>query len=220
MKAFFGLKKKTTDENYKNANTLFKQITTDYTKLSTSLKILLKNLQTLSENVTKLCEDTNGWFVDAPQDKKDQSIQLVSFSRGFDVQVFNRLIPGIEEITLNPFLKFESDIEKIYALKQNRSKARKSYDNSRQNSKIKQEDINQLRENYEKLNQNFIDAVNVLAQQRPKRLEAAYNDFITHYMTFINNTFVSISSLADGIGEEQKNMFVKKETTKEEEKLF
>ena len=212
-------KNKTQDENYKKAKDLFNQVSTDYKKMSTTIQSLMKNLQILSENVTKLCEDTNGWFVEAPQEKKDQSVQFVSFSRGFDVQVFNKFVPGIDDILIPSLAQFENEVESIRVLKLNRSKARKNYDNARQNQKSKQEDVNQLKANYESLNKQFIDSVNSLAASRPKKLDEAFNDFMALYSTFIRNTYDGITSLTENLTPDSKNLFVNEEI-QNSQKLF
>ena len=212
-------KNKTQDKNYDKANELFTQISTDYKKMTSTIQTLIKNLQNLSENVTKLCEDTNGWFIEAPLEKKDESVQFVSFSRGFDVQVFNKFIPGIEEIVLPPLFEFEKDVENIKAVKSSRSKARKSYDNARANQKSKPEDVNQLKENYETLNKQFIDSVNALAKLRPKKLDEAFNDFLALYTSFIRNTFDGVNSLTENMSDQEKNLFIN-EDLEANEKIF
>lgn len=211
MKSLFSSKKKTVDDEYEKAKRSFKLLSKDYTKLSTTVRSFTKNVQKLSENVTKLCEDTNGWFSDAPREEKVNSIEYVSFSRNLDVQVFNRFVPGVNEMVVVPLVKFERDIEAITQIKQNRSKARKNYDNALNNSKkTPQKDIDAFKEAYEKLNRQFIDAVNLILEQRPKKLDVIYHDFLALYTTFIRNQFDHLSNFR-GISKAKLNMFVPEE---------
>lgn len=192
--------KKTKDPNYKDAKTKFHSYMMDSQKLITSIENLGSQAVNIAKFYSKFCKTVSAWFPDSPEDVKQSMTSLVHSSDAFEALAIQKFIN-----TLNPSYKpavdeYQKHIKDILEVEKKRRAACKEFDEEReklrkaQKSKDADEDkitnlqqsTDALEQNYNKLNNEYIDSVKQFTEERKTELLAVYKSSAAIICQFIN----------------------------------
>lgn len=171
---------KTQDEEYEQANNLFKSFKVDQSKLAAAVKCVAKSIEEVGDSFVKMSTSVLTWCEEAPAEFKDSAAAAKTKAEKFKSITAGMLLPKFEPNFVAPLRQYDARIQEIRKLKEERNKSCKEFDKAREYVRIletakkqKPEEIEkakeqsaQAQEKYEASNKNFIATVKMFDQER------------------------------------------------------
>lgn len=166
--------------------------------------ITLTQLQHQISNVSRICSrlgtNLGIWAEDFPEDVKNEAITIESFGKQFDNLTTNFLLPRLDPLIVTPLTVFEQEVLRLVEVRKQRDIAVQEYDRTRayvnlyeskQSSELAKatEDFNKAKNVYDAYNEDFIDSVKRLMQQRENGLKEPARVLIAILSQFLMQLF-------------------------------
>ena len=180
---------------------LFKKISTDSNEMIGLLIKFQAQLEKLSHCAIKFSEDMDKWFIDAPEESRYRAKTVLSFAKHFDALTVNFLKPRIDPHVISILLKFQEEIERLEVVQEERQKALKAMEKTSTSLKITfdkdkkhhlEEQYDEEKRLFDEKNQDFIQSVNALSQNKSENLEKPFRNLICLFSQYMMQVFTEL----------------------------
>ena len=190
----------TLDPRYDIAAKNFSILQEDTSQIITTLAQLQQQISNVSRICARLGSNLTVWSEEFPENVKNEAITIESFGKQFDNLTTNFFVPRIEPLIVSPLAKFQSEVMRLVEVRKQRDEAVKQYDHARANYKYLSEkkssgfekaeaEYKLTKENYEKYNEDFIETVKKLMNQRENGLDTPAKTLIAILSQFLMQLF-------------------------------
>ncbi|KAH0788748.1 hypothetical protein GPJ56_007430 [Histomonas meleagridis] len=183
---------KITDPEYDAAEQELKKLSLETDKIIGYLIKLQTHLEKLSRTSANLGEDVDKWFIDAPQESKLKAKTFLSVGKHFDALTVNFLHPRLEPHVISILSNYQAEVLNMEKVKKDRKKALDKYQKTLSAKDATEDQKAKDREEYEKLNQEFITNVKSLSERRAKELEIPFRNFTCIMSQYLMQVFTEI----------------------------
>lgn len=195
------LKSKDDSAEYCAALDAFNSISYDANRMIGLIIKFQAQLEKISRTSVDFGESMDKWFFDAPEASQHRAKTVLSFAKNLDALTVNFLKPRTEPHVISALLKFQSEIDRLRELHDERQQAKKAMDKISAMLLVTiDKDKKQKLENqhstekarFDEKTTDFQQSVQVLSQNKTEALERPFRNLICLYSQFMMQIFTEL----------------------------
>ena len=191
------------DPRYHEAKEKFLRLNLNFDKMVKLIKTFESNLEKLSKASLKLSSNMVEWLNDGSYEQQIKAKTALSFSKHFSALTINFLQPRVEPHVIALLSKYQDEINRLKEVRSQIKKTRKEYLKSisaleklKANPTTDQMTIEEAqltvkknKEEYEKLNKDFVASVRKLDESKEQSLEVPFKNLLCLMSQYMMQVF-------------------------------